>query len=267
MAINFDRVERNTSNPSQIAYPAEPTAICYQSASTERVAVELKQIGVEWVTVPAGEFLMGSSDSNDEKPIHQVYLSAYQIARHPVTNAQYEVFVKATSHEVPSHWEGGKIPTGKENHPVVNVTWKDAQSFCAWAGGRLPTEAEWEKAARSTDGRKYPWGNEPPTMELCNFNNNVGDTTPVGQYPKGASPYGVMDMAGNVWEWVNDWYDDSYYSVSPSNNPKGPATGTYRMLRSGSCNGSDYGVRSANRGDSSPDFWLAVVGFRCVRSL
>jgi formylglycine-generating enzyme required for sulfatase activity len=95
----------------------------------------------------------------------------------------------------------------------------------------------------------------------------VGDTTPVGQYPKGASPYGVMDMAGNVWEWVNDWYDDSYYSVSPSNNPKGPATGTYRMLRSGSCNGSDYGVRSANRGDSSPDFWLAVVGFRCVRSL
>jgi formylglycine-generating enzyme required for sulfatase activity len=227
----------------------------------------LEQIGLEWVTVPAGEFTMGSNDSGDEQPIHQVYLSEYQIARHPVTNAQYELFVKANSYAAPKHWKNKKIPPGKENHPVVNVSWKDAQTFCAWAGVRLPTEAEWEKAARGTDGRKYPWGNEPPTEELCNFNSNVGDTTPIGSYPKGASPYGVLDMAGNVWEWVNDWYDEKYYSVSPSVNPQGPASGTRRVLRGGSWFNGDGNVRSARRSIFDPDVWINFVGFRCVRSL
>ena len=227
----------------------------------------LEQIGLEWVTVPAGEFTMGSNDSGDEQPIHQVYLSEYQIARHPVTNAQYELFVKANSYAAPKHWKNKKIPPGKENHPVVNVSWKDAQTFCAWAGVRLPTEAEWEKAARGTDGRKYPWGNEPPTEELCNFNSNVGDTTPIGSYPKGASPYGVLDMAGNVWEWVNDWYDEKYYSVSPSVNPQGPASGTRRVLRGGSWSIDGVNVRSAFRGTINPDVWNFFYGIRCVRSL
>jgi serine/threonine-protein kinase len=226
----------------------------------------LEQHGFEWVTVPAGEFTMGSNDYGDEKPIHRVHLSAYQIARHPVTNAQYELFVKATSYATPKHWKNGKIPAGKEKHPVVNVSWQDAQAFCVWAGVRLPTEAEWEKAARGADGRKYPWGNEPPTMELCNFNGNVGDTTPVGLYPKGASPYGVLDMAGNVREWVSDWYDEKYYSVSPGSNPPGPATGTSRVLRGGSWASIDLGVRSANRFNNVPVFWLINLGFRCVRS-
>ena len=225
------------------------------------------RLGFEWVTVPAGEFTMGSNDYGDEQPIHQVYLSEYQIARHPVTNAQYELFVKANSYAAPNHWENGKIPPGKENHPVVNVTWEDAQAFCTWAGVRLPTEAEWEKAARGTDGRKYPWGNEPPTMELCNFNRNVGDTTPIGSYPKGASPYGVLDMAGNVWEWVNDWYDGSYYSQSPSVNPQGPASGTRRVLRGGAWNYGDNYVRSAVRDFVGPVYWNLYNGFRCVRSL
>ena len=227
--------------------------------------MKLEQHGLEWVTVRAGEFTMGSNDYRDEKPIHRVHLSEYQIARHPVTNAQYELFVKANSYAAPKHWENGKIPPGKENHPVVNVSWKDAQAFCAWAGVRLPTEAEWEKAARGTDGRKYPWGNEPPTMELCNFNSNVGGTTPVGSYPKGASPYGVLDMAGNVWEWVNDWYDGSYYSQSPSENPQGPATGKYRVLRGGSWYDDDNYVRSAYR--AALPAWFGYLGFRCVRSL
>ena len=227
----------------------------------------LEQIGLEWVTVPAGEFTMGSNDSGDEQPIHQVYLSEYQIARHPVTNAQYELFVKANSYAAPKHWKNKKIPPGKENHPVVNVSWKDAQTFCAWAGVRLPTEAEWEKAARGTDGRKYPWGNEPPTEELCNFNSNVGDTTPIGSYPKGASPYGVLDMAGNVWEWVNDRYGGKYYSVSPSVNPQGPASGTRRVLRGGSWYLDDDLVRSAYRYVINPDYWDNYDGFRCVRSL
>jgi formylglycine-generating enzyme required for sulfatase activity len=224
-------------------------------------------INFEWVTVPEGEFLMGSGNSSVEKPIHRVYLSAYQITRHLVTNVQYELFVKATSYDAPNHWKDGKIPAGKENHPVVNVSWTDIQSFCAWAGVRLPTEAEWEKAARGTDGRKYPWGNEPPTMELCNFGKNVGDTTPVGSYPAGASPYGVLDMAGNVWEWVNDWYDKEYYSVSPAKNPRGPATGEYRVLRGGSWNRSDFDVRSAYRNYFIPDSWFNYFGIRCVRSL
>ena len=228
--------------------------------------MKLEQHGLEWVTVRAGEFTMGSNDYRDEKPIHRVYLSEYQIARHPVTNAQYELFVKANSYAAPKHWKNKKIPPGKENHPVVNVSWKDAQAFCAWAGVRLPTEAEWEKAARGTDGRKYPWGNEPPTMELCNFNSNAGGTTPVGSYPKGASPYGVMDMVGNVWEWVNDWYDGSYYSQSPSENPQGPATGKYRVLRGGSWYNDDDFVRSANRFVNDPDYWVSSRGFRCVRS-
>jgi formylglycine-generating enzyme required for sulfatase activity len=237
------------------------------SGSDGRWLMKLEQHGLEWVTVRAGEFTMGSNDYGGEQPIHQVYLSEYQIARHPVTNAQYELFVKANSYAVPLHWKNGKISAGKENYPVVNVSWKDAQAFCAWAGVRLPTEAEWEKAARGTDGRKYPWGNEPPTEELCNFNRIVGGMTPVGRYPSGASPYGVLDMAGNVWEWVNDWYDEKYYSVSPSVNPQGPASGTRRVLRGGAWNYGDNYVRSAVRDFVGPVNWLKYSGFRCVRSL
>ena len=144
----------------------------------------------------------------DEQPQHRLYLPEFYIGKYPVTNEQYAAFVKATRQAAPQHWKNGQIPAGKENHPVVDVSWKDAVAFCRWlsqASGktiRLPTEAEWEKAARGDDGRIYPWGDKPPTKELCNFGGNVGDTTPVGQYPAGASPCGALDMAGNVWEWT-----------------------------------------------------------------
>jgi formylglycine-generating enzyme required for sulfatase activity len=169
----------------------------------------------DWVTIPAGEFLMGSDKQkdpladDDETLQHRVYLPEYCIARVPVTNAQYLAFVKATGHKSPYHWQDGRVPDGKENHPVVNVSWRDTQGFCKWAKVRLPSEAEWEKAARGTDGRRWPWGDEPPDNKLCNFDDNGYDTMPVGAYPNGASPYGCLDMAGNVWEWTSSkWGKD-----------------------------------------------------------
>ena len=226
----------------------------------------------DWVTIPAGAFVRGSDTSKDllavdnETPQRQIYLSTYQIMRMPVTNAEYKVFVDATDHRPPHHWIGREIPKDKANHPVINVSWRDAMAFCTWAGVRLPSEAEWEKAACGTDGHIYPWGNQPPDVKRCNFNRNVRDTSAVGSYPAGASPYGVMDMAGNVWEWVNDWYQASYYSVSPGSNPLGPTTGESCVLRGGSWGNGDNFVRSACRGYNHPDVWFNFYSFRCVRS-
>jgi formylglycine-generating enzyme required for sulfatase activity len=228
---------------------------------------------IVWLPVPAGEFSMGSNDDDDEKPIHPVYLDAFEIAKYPVTNCQYACFVAATDHRAPKHWGGATPPEGLRTHPVVYVGWEDAAAFCGWLGEqekatiRLPTEAEWEKAARGTDGREYPWRNDFDKT-LCNMNETgIGDTSPVGIFPAGESPYEVAEMAGNVWEWAHDWYDGKYYSVSPAKNPQGPATGRNRVLRGGSWFGNGYDVRSANRYLYSPVGWGNYFGFRCVRSL
>ncbi len=231
---------------------------------------------IAWLPVEAGEFPMGSNAASDEKPIHPVDLNAFAIAKYPITNSQYACFVAATGRKPPEHWRGKTPPDELRTHPVVNVSWEDVAAFCDWlsercrAKIRLPTEAEWEKAARGTDGRTYPWGNESDKIQtLCNMNKTgIGGTSPVGIFPAGESPYKVAEMAGNVWEWVNDWYDKDYYRRSPRDNPPGPERGPSRVLRGGSWNYYDVGfVRSANRYFNFPDRWFDNYGFRCVRSL
>ena len=217
--------------------------------------------------VPAGAFEMGEGKGSDE-PKHRVELGEYWIGVYAVTNGQYAAFLEAT----------GKSPaspsSSASSHPVVNVSWDDARAYCRWAGGDLPTEAQWEKASRWTGSypNVYPWGNAWDA-ENCNnwYDHNAAgggyqryQTAPVGSYPSGASPYGLQDMAGNVWEWCRDWYSSSYYSVSPSTDPQGPSSGSCRVLRGGSWN--YYLNRCAARGSASPDYWVDDAGFRLVRS-
>ncbi len=205
-----------------------------------RQMMEFKEKTFDWVTIPAGEFTMGSNEYDKEEPIHKVYLPEYKIARVPVTNEQWGLFLQDSGyHWVKRYelWSSG-LPRGKEKHPVVNVNWHDALTFCQWAGVRLPTEAEWEKAARGTDGRKYPWGNDELTKELANYyDSGIKDTTPVGNYPKGASPYGLLDMAGNVWEWCSSEYKPYPYKADDGRENL-IRTDILRVVRGGSW--SDY---------------------------
>ena len=237
-------------------------------------------VTMEFVRVPAGAFRMGSDPQKDkhavlyEQPQHIVTLDEYLIGKYPVTNRQYQAFVQAAGRKAPEYWKSNTIPPGKENHPVVKVSWQDAADFCAWAAKvsgarvRLPSEAEWEKAARGTDGRIYPWGDQSPDALRCNFNQNVKDTTPVGKYsPLNDSPYGCADMAGNVYDWVADWLDNSYYGKSPASNPVGPVSGQYRVLRGGSWLYDDSYLRSAYRYSSDPANSYFDTGFRCARSI
>ena len=226
------------------------------------------------VSVPAGEFTMGSNDgNNDEKPAHTVYLDAFWIDKFEVTNTQYATCFNAGACKAPSqngsNTRGGYFGNPQfNNYPVIYVSWNDADAYCTWAGKRLPTEAEWEKAARGTDGRKHPWGNAWDGTRLNSWDSvpRPGDTTAVGSYPSGSSPYSALDMAGNVWEWTADWYDPNYYANSPRNNPKGPTTGLNRTLRGGSWSTTQSNVSASYR--SSYDYigHTNAIGFRCAQS-
>jgi serine/threonine-protein kinase len=223
------------------------------------------------VYVPEGTFTMGD-DSNP--PIHAVYLDAFWIDQTEVTNKQYKACVDAGTCEPPSDTSSNTRPNyyGNlefDNYPVLYVNWDKANRYCeVWKKGDLPTEAQWEKAARGTDGRTYPWGNEAPSSDLLNYYQNVNDTTKVKNYPNTKSFYGTYDMAGNVWEWVNDWYGATYYKdTASSNNPLGPEAGQQRVLRGGSWYYLDFNVRSAIRNWVDPSISNYYVGFRCARSL
>ena len=223
------------------------------------------------VLVPAGEFTMGSPTGDpDERPPHQVYLDSFLIDTYEVTVGQYGAFLQETGNHPPSDWKAMN-QFSHQKRPVSNVDWADAAAYCKWAGKRLPTEAEWEKAARGTDGRLYPWGNEPPTPRHANYeqagSNSHGALAPVGSFEAGKSPYGLYDMAGNAWEWVSDWYDHGYYQASPPKNPEGPPMGGFKVIRGGSWNSSSRVLRSSDRYWDPPTFRSQYFpGFRCVKS-
>ncbi len=218
--------------------------------------------GAVMIYIPAGEFLMGSNDYDDEKPRRNVYLDGYWIYKYPVTVAQYRKFCQATGRQEPPPPDWG----WKDDHPIVNVSWNDAVAYAKWARVRLPTEAEWEKAARGTDGRRFPWGNEWDAKKCNTWESGPRRTTAVGSYADGASPYGIQDMAGNVWEWCADWYDAHYYKSAPNRNPTGPDSGKYRVLRGGSWYYYVRNCRAALRSTVAPAVRLNNNGFRCVQS-
>ena len=241
--------------------------------------------GMSMVFVPAGDFEMGRDEGwLFQRPAHTVHLDSFWIDQTDVTNAMYALCVQAGECSPPSSASSSTRQSYYGNSefddfPAINVSWNDSKDYCLWVGRRQPTEAEWEKAARGTDGRMYPWGNFPwandlpndvAIDDLMNFADHAGDTTNVGHYPKGASPYGVLDMAGNVWQWVSDWYSKDYYHASPSSNPMGPDSGEGRVLRGGSWRYDAFFMEfmgaSTNRAPAPPDTSLNIVGFRCARS-
>ena len=292
-----------TAIPASAATPA-PTPL----PPPTPIATEVRPAdGAVMVYVPAGEFLMGSPESQGdygEHPQHTVHLNAFWIDQTEVTNCQFEAFVEATGYRTDAEKEGdGALYIGGGSFltiegadwrhperpdsdiaermalPVVQVSWNDAQAYCKWAGARLPTEAEWEKACRGMDGRRYPWGDQKSNCEYAvihDFNLGLacgrGEPWPAGSKPAGASPYGALDMAGNVWEWVSDWYDARYYAHSPASNPQGPDEGTDRTDRGGSwvnryvaSGGSDISLRCATRGGFVPPTNRTNIGgFRCA---
>jgi formylglycine-generating enzyme required for sulfatase activity len=238
----------------------------------------------ELVVIPGGDFQIGSMDGHiNEKPVHTVYLDSYYITRYEITNKEYKEFIDSTGYPPPVNvegpeseynlWIGRDYPKSMENQPVVNVSWYDAVTYCKWLTGvtgenyRLPTEAEWEKAARGTDQRIYPWGNKSPNYQRCNFNSEwkgSGTFFNVGYFDRGKSPYWVYEMGGNVWEWCSDWYLEDAYLYSERSNPKGPESSGSKVVRGGSWASTEDSIRSSARYGYFPDLRSARGGFRVV---
>jgi formylglycine-generating enzyme required for sulfatase activity len=273
--LNENELPFSTITSIEFISPTTSPTITPSFGSTQVSTID----GMVMLFVPSGEFLMGAETRQGydacmencdtdycgceerwfeaEGPPHEVFVSAFWIDQTEITNLMYAKCIKAGSCELPEYTAEGNVPQNTDyfedaanaDHPIVEVDWFEAQSYCEWAGRRLPTEAEWEKAARGTDALEFPWGNEFDSMlanycdvncpveyaeeYLSEFNDGYSYTSPVGSYPDGKSPYGAFDMAGNVWEWIADWYDEEYYSVSPNENPTGPSSGESKVLRGG----------------------------------
>jgi len=252
------------------------TALALRSASAAHSppAASLPTPGQGTVDVSGATFWMGSAlyeGAADERPRHAVAVSSFVLDRTEVTNARYAACVAAGACNAPAYSSSQQRKhyfddNAYADYPVIFVSWSQAEAFCRWAGGRLPTEAEWEFAARgpSPSVRPYPWGEERPDCNHANMGGCVGDTDRVGARPLGASPFGAQDMAGNVWEWTQDWYDASYYEKAPAADPRGPDTGTLKVMRGGCWMSGPDAVRVSCRKAELPSTWAPNVGFRCA---
>jgi formylglycine-generating enzyme required for sulfatase activity len=243
--------------------------------------------GAPMLLIPEGEFTMGTDDvgagwqqgNSNEHPEHTVTVKSYYIDQFEVTIARYAKFLEATKHSAPPSWDDDAV-TSAGDRPVVGVDWEDANAYCKWAGERLPTEAEWEKAARGTDKRRFPWGDMQPFVDIANYNRGLWVSYPITLAPVtsgaegmsirhglkdgGKSPYGLYHMAGNAAEWVADWYDREYYAKAPKENPTGPAEGEKKVLRGGSWGDPPRNIRVTARFSADPEFRDTSVGFRCA---
>jgi formylglycine-generating enzyme required for sulfatase activity len=235
------------------------------SMEQKRLDLQAKLNEREMVLVPAGSLRMGSNlaERESENPEHKVQVKTFYLDRYEVTNLQYKDFVDVAGHRTPVHWQNGTFPSGKGEHPVVNVSWEDARTYAEWAGKRLPTEAEWEWAARGHEGREYPWGKQP-SQDHANYGNPDNKTTPVNKFAKGVSEFGIWDLCGNVGEWVSDWYENKYYSRSPESDPKGPTEGSLKVYRGGGYHTNRMDIRAASRHSATPPMYQDYIGFRCA---
>jgi len=227
--------------------------------------------GNEMVLIPAGPFIMGGGEGSefDEMPQHNVYVSAFYMDKYEVTNENYQRFIRGTqyhSQTIPFFQDDVSLLFGPKQ-PAVGVSWDDALTYCKWSEKRLPTEAEWEKAARGEDGRVWPWGNSfgSGNANILGDEDGYKYTAPVGSFESGRSPYGLYDMAGNVSEWVSDWWEQSSYKTAVFKDPKGPEAGRDHVYRGGSWNDADSGVRTAKRYAAKPHRTDAILGFRCAK--
>ncbi len=251
------------------------------------------------IVIAEGPFLMGDDVEDPEKPVRKVFLSAFAIDRIPVTNRQYKEFIDETGYDGRQeadrnyllHFQKGMYPEETGDHPVVYVSWHNAMAYARWAGKNLPTEAQWAKAARGTDGQRYPWGNEWDFSRLhcadtiagreilneddwCTwwdrfkgtYDKKRPRTVPVGSFESGRSPYGLYDMAGNVWNWIDTWYDAKTYTFTPDVDPEGPETGEFRCIRGGGWDCYKHWIRSAHRSCEDPRSTSDSIGFRCVKN-
>ncbi len=266
--------------PSTTPGPAKPSTKSAHSANgavppkaplmPQLSAEIIGKDGAPMVLIPVGEFTMGSDKGDDdEEPVHKVFIDSFYLDKFEVTNGRFAKFVEAIQSEPPWGFADKETPVLRQDQPVRWVNWMEAMGYCLWAGKRLPTEAEWEKAARGSDGRAYPWGNDPPTPAHAVFGLKEGSDTvsAIGNRDKGKSPFGVHDLAGNLYEWTTDWYDEQFYSKNPAINPRGPVEGTAKVQRGGSYINGAYRLRSSFRTKGDPTEHDPNVGFRCAQDV
>ena len=254
-----------------------------EAEGAELAELRIDGAGIPMALVPAGAFIMGyDRGERDEAPVHTVTLADYYIDQYEVTNATFADFLNSVGNQIEfsAFWlefndpdvrlhenEGVWSPDpGFEQHPVIEMTWFGARAYCEWRGGRLPSEAEWEKAARGTEGNLFPWGNNAADCSMANFAACVRATVPVGSYPENVSPYGAYDMAGNVWEWVNDWWDPEYYTYTPLDNPTGPELADFKVRKGGGYDNNANHLRASFRYHNLPPLTFRTIGLRCAAS-